>query len=314
MSPRIQVAVGVLRNRRGDILLSRRKQGQHLEGYWEFPGGKVEEGESAPRALARELKEELGIDFGAAEKLIGIPFDYAEKKVQLDVYTLDDWAGIAEGREGQDCRWVPGEELRHYRLPEANRGILTALALPQHILISGEFDGRACLRRKIDAALRRGIELIQLRAPCLAPPEYVSLCHYVKETFQTDFPRVKFFANCSVELFPHTGFRYLHLSVANLQGLTADSRPPQAELLSSAVHDEQQLLRAQQLGVDFVYLSPVRMSQTHPQSDALGWARFAALCARARVPVIALGGLGPEDLPAAREAGAQGVAAIRAWW
>ncbi len=124
---RLHVAVGVIFNRAQEVCIARRPEGKHLAGLWEFPGGKVEAGESVFAALKRELYEELAITIQDASPLIKIDFQYPEKLVCLDVYTVDVFSGVAEGRELQEVRWVKKSELRNYHFPEANVAILNAI-------------------------------------------------------------------------------------------------------------------------------------------------------------------------------------------
>jgi 8-oxo-dGTP diphosphatase len=93
MVSRIHVAVGVLIDSKDCVLLTRRLKGTHLAGYWEFPGGKVEAGESVHTALARELAEELGTRIGETVPLMTVNHDYGEKPVLLDVHQVKDWSG-----------------------------------------------------------------------------------------------------------------------------------------------------------------------------------------------------------------------------
>ena len=108
---RVHVAVGVVSNSTGEILLSRRAAGTHQGGLWEFPGGKVEPGEKTFQALQRELGEELAIDVHAARRLIKLPFDYPDKRVMLDVLRVTKWSGAVVAREGQALQWVGLQEL-----------------------------------------------------------------------------------------------------------------------------------------------------------------------------------------------------------
>ena len=123
----VHVAVGVIVNSEGEVCIARRPEGKHLAGLWEFPGGKVEPDENVFNALQRELNEELAITINAAEPLIKIDFHYPEKSVCLDVHIVQDFSGVAHGREGQEVRWVKKDALEEYQFPEANVAILDAV-------------------------------------------------------------------------------------------------------------------------------------------------------------------------------------------
>jgi 8-oxo-dGTP diphosphatase len=124
---RVQVAVGVIWDDRHRVLISKRHTGSHQGGLWEFPGGKLEAGEDVVAALRRELHEELGIVIGAVRPLLEICHDYADKRVQLDVWHVLNFRGVAQGREGQAMLWVPAAELPGYEFPAANGAIVDAV-------------------------------------------------------------------------------------------------------------------------------------------------------------------------------------------
>lgn len=124
MSSVVHVAVGVLIDDSNCVLLARRQKGTHLEGYWEFPGGKVESGETVEAALARELSEELGVKIGETSPLMTVSHDYGEKQVLLDVHRVLSWTGEPHGAEGQPIAWVLASALDDYKVPEANAEIM----------------------------------------------------------------------------------------------------------------------------------------------------------------------------------------------
>jgi len=123
----VHVAVGVVVDEQQRILISQRAAQAHQGGLWEFPGGKVESGESVTRALARELREELGISFSDSRPLLIVPFDYGDKAVLLDVHLVTGLGGNARGLEGQPLAWVSVQELARYEFPAANVPIVQAL-------------------------------------------------------------------------------------------------------------------------------------------------------------------------------------------
>lgn len=124
----VHVAVGVILDGARRVLLTRRAADSHQGGLWEFPGGKVEPGETLPVALARELQEELGIRVRRSSPLLEVRHDYGDKQVLLDVHVVWEFEGQALGREGQPLAWVAGDELVQYSFPAANVPIVEALA------------------------------------------------------------------------------------------------------------------------------------------------------------------------------------------
>jgi 8-oxo-dGTP diphosphatase len=123
---RVHVAVGVISDGK-KILVARRPEHVHQGGLWEFPGGKVEAGETVQQALYRELLEELAIEVQQCEPLLTVVHDYVDKSVLLDVWWISDFSGEPHGREGQPLRWVSGAELCGLEFPQANRAIVIAV-------------------------------------------------------------------------------------------------------------------------------------------------------------------------------------------
>ena len=123
----VHVAVGVILDPQRHILLTSRAQDSHQGGLWEFPGGKVEAGESLRDALSRELAEELDIRIGRTEPLLEVRHDYADKSVFLDVHVVWDFDGEPRGMEQQPLAWVPAGQLRSYDFPAANEPIVEAV-------------------------------------------------------------------------------------------------------------------------------------------------------------------------------------------
>ena len=130
-SKQLHVAVGVIVDGANNILIALRPEDAHQGGLWEFPGGKVEQGESVKQALARELSEELGLQLESCRPLIEIQHDYSDKSVLLDVWWVEAFSGDclegSEGREGQPIKWVGAAALSDYSFPPANQAIITAV-------------------------------------------------------------------------------------------------------------------------------------------------------------------------------------------
>ncbi|MBT9529285.1 MAG: Nudix family hydrolase, partial [Pseudomonas sp.] len=172
---RVHVAAAVIRRGDGHILLAKRADQQHQGGLWEFPGGKVEAGESVSTALHRELHEELGIAVTAARPLIKVQHDYPDKQVLLDVWEVSGFTGEPHGAEGQPLAWVSPRQLPDYDFPAANQPIVRAARLPAQYLITPDELERKALLQGIQTAVANGVRLIQLRAPNMYSPEYRDL-------------------------------------------------------------------------------------------------------------------------------------------
>ncbi len=126
MTKVVHVAVGVI-IREQQYFLTKRLNDAHQGGKWEFPGGKVENDESAAQALHRELQEEIAIDVLSCQPLIEINHDYGDKKVHLDVYLVDHFQQEPIAQEGQESAWFSLAELDGLDFPEANRAIIDKL-------------------------------------------------------------------------------------------------------------------------------------------------------------------------------------------
>lgn len=129
----LHVVAGVARDAAGRVLIGERPAGKHLAGGWEFPGGKLDPGETRLAALIREFDEELGLAVLAAHPLIRIRHDYPDRRVLLDVWSVTRFRGEASGRDGQALRWCAVEDLPEAGLLAADRPVVTALRLPERL-------------------------------------------------------------------------------------------------------------------------------------------------------------------------------------
>jgi 8-oxo-dGTP diphosphatase len=304
---RILVAAAVIR-RDGKILIARRPVDKHQGGLWEFPGGKVEAGEPVTQALVRELEEELGITPQQFRPLIRITHDYPDKAVCLDVWDVTEFHGTAAGREGQALRWVSGDELLHYDFPAANRPIVTAARLPAVYRITPPDLAADDYLQWIEAGPQNGTALVLLRAPHLPPSDYECLAREFLARCRA--ANVRLMLHGAPALLQDVAADGVHLPFRELQRLTERSLPA-GRWLAASVHNREELELAQRLGADFVTLSPVQATSSHPGATLLGWPGFAAIAEAARIPVYALGGMRRDDIETAWLAGAQGVAGIR---
>ena len=310
----IHVAVGVLRRSDGRVFAAERPPGRHLAGQWEFPGGKLEPGESARAALGRELREEVGVEVLDARPLIRFPCEYPDRRVRLEVFEVREWRGRPHGREGQAVDWVEPGNLERLDLVAGAVPIVAAIGLPSLYLVTPEpreADFEATLRARLEA----GVRLVQLRAKSMPAEALVPLARRAAALAERSGARV--FLNADPGTAHAAGAHGAHLSSRALARLAErpSARPISPGFgLAASCHDARELALARSLGVDFAVLSPVRPTPGHPDARPIGWEGFARLVEPMDFPVFALGGLGPGDRAAAWAAGAQGIAAIRGLW
>ncbi len=307
----IHVVAGAIQDAQGRVLIARRPLEVHQGGLWEFPGGKLEPGETPLQGLVRELEEELGIRVLATRPLIRVPHDYGDRRLVLEVHRVTAYSGEPIGREGQPLSWRHPDDLDPKAFPAADRPIITALRLPSRYLISGDDPAEsAVFLARLARSLAGGIRLVQLRAHDLPDADYASLAFAARDLCRREGARL--LLNRDPARARGLAGDGLHLTGQHLAGLK--ERPPAWPLVGASCHGAADLARAADLGLDYALLSPLRPKSPNPGAPHLGWERFAVLVADARLPVYALGGLGIGDLDQAIERGAQGIAAIRGLW
>jgi 8-oxo-dGTP diphosphatase len=322
MSAVTHVAVAVIVNDNDEVCISLRHKDAHQGGLWEFPGGKIEPGEAVEHALQREIKEELGLEILGSRPLIKISHDYGDKVVCLHVHKILSCKGSASGLEGQEVRWLPLDELSGYSFPEANRPIIKALSLPDKYCITGQFDDDRDFSERLTASLASGIRLVQLRLKRDSTGDMLQaqkiilaaadICAQYDARLMLNVPQ-SFLAGIDHNATAFTGF---HLDSRSLKSYTAESLPASMRtgMLSASCHNRDELEHAIKLKADFVVLSPVQKTASHPELPAMGWQSFEQLIEDISIPVYALGGVSGHDLETAWHHGAQGVSAIRAFW
>ncbi|MBX6421519.1 MAG: Nudix family hydrolase [Nevskia sp.] len=307
--PTIPVACGVLVNERGEVLIAQRPAGKIAAGLWEFPGGKIEAGESARQALERELREELGIALRQAWPLIRFRHEYRDRIVILDTWRVDGYESEPHPHEGQRFAWRAPGDLGDLACLPTVAPILRAMRAPPHYV----FTPPQAPERFIRAGLERlpAGSLLRLRLPALDDAAYAQLAARIAP--QARALGLKLMLDRDPALVAALGAAGWHASGRALRALR-DRPLPREFGFAASVHDAEEIERAAALGADALVLGPVQATASHPQSAGLGWARFQALRGLAPQTVYAIGGLGPERLAEARQHGAQGVAGISAYW
>ncbi|MEW5893757.1 MAG: Nudix family hydrolase [Pseudomonadota bacterium] len=309
MNPRVQVAAAVIERPDGSFLMACRPEGKAYAGWWEFPGGKVEAGETAREALVRELREELGIAVTGAYPWLSRCYDYPHAQVDLRFFRVTGWQGEPHPHEGQRLAWVNAERPGVEPILPANGPILRGLALPLIYAISdAETLGVDVFLQRLDERLAAGLRLVQLREKQMPAKAFEALARSVAGRCRA--AGAQLLINGDIELARALGVG-VHLGARQLAEL---SQRPELPWVGASCHDAGELARAIALGADLAVLSPVLPTASHPGAPTLGWPRFAELVAGCPIPVFALGGLAEADLDLARRHGAHGVALKgRAW-
>ena len=306
----VEVSAAVLQRPDNSFLLAQRPPDKIWAGYWEFPGGKVEPGETAHHALVRELKEELGITVTTAYPWITRVFTYPHATVRLNFFRVTEWTGELHPHEGQQFAWQQFPNVTATPMLPANAPVLRALELPTVYAISNAAElGVDLFMARLQARLDGGVRLIQLREKDLCRDELRALALRVVAMAHEYGARV--LLNSDVALAQEVGADGVHLTSVQLAELK--ERPPM-DWCAASCHSAEELRRAESLGCDFALLSPVLPTQSHPGAPALGWGKFAAMAAGSSIPVYALGGLKQEDMQTAWLHGAHGIALLRQAW
>lgn len=316
-------AVGVIKREDGCVLLAERPVGKPWAGYWEFPGGKVEEGETPQQALKRELQEELGIEVTLLYPWLTRSFDYPAKydakgqlespakTVKLHFFIVTKWNGEPHGLENQQLIWQLPESIEVSPMLPANAPIFAALNLPSYYAISNLSElGEDLFFERLQISLDNGLKILQLREGQLSTEAFEA---FAERVIKLATPHgAKVLINSSHKsAFSLLHVAGIHFSAADLMQLQSK---PSEMICGASCHNDKELAYAAALGLDYVMLSPVKATRSHPEDVPLGWANFSGLIDDYALPVYALGGMLPVDMHEAKSHGAHGIAMLRSAW
>ncbi|MEO9301221.1 thiamine phosphate synthase [Acinetobacter pittii] len=294
--PIVDVAIAILIHR-GKILVGWREEQQHQGGKHEFPGGKVEQGETPEEACRREIYEEVGIGLKDWHQFDYIHHEYDDIIVNLHLfhsYVPDELLNLIH----QPWAWYTREQLLHLNFPKANKDIIKRLYWPHLIKISNTL-----------SMVESSEALLYWRIENEAEQQYIEQLTALDEGQRSSLIiNVDIWWQLSPEL--QKQIKTVHLKQSQLMNLHKGDLTVGVRYIA-ACHDAVSLKQAQQIGCDAVFISPVKSTTTHPEAVALGWERFSDLAQNSQIPVFALGGVHPDDLATAQQHGAYGLAGIR---
>jgi 8-oxo-dGTP diphosphatase len=310
----VEVAAAVMLRADGrEFLLAQRPEGKVYAGYWEFPGGKVEPGESVRDALIRELQEELGITVTACSPWLTRVFTYPHATVRLNFWRVTAWdgeIGITAPLEHSAVEWQEtGQAATVAPILPANDPILKALSLPTTMAITNaEQEGTERQLERLEEALAAGLRLVQVRDKGWPAAQRLWFAEAVTRLAHSHGALVVI--NDDEEIARRVGADGLHLSAAQL---AACPQRPDFAWVGASCHSADEIVRAGQLDLDYALLGPVLPTPTHPESAGLGWAEFSRQMHGNTLPVLALGGMEMAMLAEAQGHGAHGIALMRGW-
>ncbi len=310
----MHVMAGLMIDGDGRVLLAERPPGKHLAGFWEFPGGKLETGELPLEALARELREELGIELQSAQPLIRVPWTYDDRCLVLDAWRVDGWLGTPQSLEGQALQWCHPMAIDPESMTPADRPILQALRLPAIYAVMPAdvtLDQREVWMERISAAFGRGLRLLQLHLPLWPAASVREIAQDLLPAAQAH--HVQLVLDGDIE-----GARRLGVGVQlDIEYCTRlMERPlPWTQLIGVRCQDASQLADATRMRADFATLPLDSSLVTGSGIDAQKtWSAFQSAAEGASLPVYAEGELSPMDMNQTRRNGAQGIMIANAWW
>ncbi len=306
----VDVAAAVVQRPDGSFLLAQRPPGKVYAGYWEFPGGKIEPGETPAAALKRELDEELGMTALCIYPWLTRVYVYPHATVKLHFQRVVRWFGEPQSREAQAFAWQFPAGLDVGPMLPANAVVLKALQLPaQYAITNAAALGEKAALARLESALCRGLKLVQVREKGYDPAmrerfarEVVSRCHRHGAMVMV---------NGETALAAAVAADGVHLTAKQLM---ETANRPDLPWCAASCHDRREIEQAESLGLDFIVLGPVKATASHPRARLLGWQQFHSLAADVSIPVYALGGMCLENLDEAWRHGAHGVAMMSGAW
>jgi len=305
----VEVSAAVMQKPDGSFLLAERPEDKIWAGYWEFPGGKIESGETPYEALVRELREELGVTVETAYPWITKIFTYPHAQVRLHFFRVTAWSGELHPHEGQRFAWQSSPDISVEPVLPANIPVLRALSLPSLYAISNLNElGEAVFLNKLKEKLSGGLKMVQLREKNLTRTAIRDIALKMLPMMQQYDARL--LINADIELAQELNVG-VQLTASQLRSL--DERPG-VSWCAASCHNAEELHCAEELGCDFALLSPVLPTMSHPGEPTLGWQSFLDIKRETSIPVYALGGLKLDDMPTAWQHGAHGVALLRQAW
>ena len=302
----IKAVAAIIEDKNGNILISQRMSHQFMPDYWELPGGKIEPGESSFQAAKRELKEELSIDVKELKIIKTINQSYSDRDVQIEIVKIDQYFGDPIGQEGQRIKWLDIDSILNLKILPTMRPILNLLRLPKIFWITPEQEFKEeTLEDLIKVKKNNDVNIIQFRSKIKTNELYLS--NFIEICKQYN---IQLILNTIDKSFDED-VQGWHLTSQEL--MSTDTRPcPPSKILGASVHNMSELEKANEVGVDYVFISPIKETKSHPGVMPLSSKEIKKLMRATNIPAYFLGGLSRDQMEDCEKLGAHGIAGITA--
>ena len=306
----VHVSVAVLINADHQVLLGQRPAPKAWEGWWEFPGGKIEKGETSVDALYREIYEEIGVKIIQFKKWVTRKYSYGGNDITLHFFKVHKWEGEVTSKENQKLVWTYLQNPNVSPILPANLFVQKAFDLPKYYAITNLSEtSKIIFFNQLKNKISNGLKMIQVREKNISFDEFKI---FSKEVIKICKPKgVKVIINSDVNLAYEIKADGVHLTSKDLVSMKTK---PKNLIVSASCHNPEEIDIAEKLNINFIVLSIVKHTLSHPDVKPMGWAKFKKIANKVNTPIYALGGLGVKDNQVALENGAIGIASQRLIW
>ena len=306
----VNVSVAVLINSNQQVLLAQRPPKKSWEGWWEFPGGKIEKDETSVDALYREIYEEIGVKITQFTKWVTRKYSYGGNDVTLHFFKVQKWEGEVTSKEKQKLVWTYLQEPNVSPILPANQFIQKAFDLPKYYAITNLSEtSKKVFLNQLQKKISDGLEMIQVREKNISFNEFKI---FSKEVIEICKPKnVKVIINSDANLAYELKADGVHLTSKDLLSIKVI---PKNLIVSASCHTQEEVDIAENLNINFLALSAVKQTLSHSDIKPIGWDKFQKIENKINTPVYALGGLGTNNYEVALKNGAIGIASQRSIW
>tara|TARA_B100000767_G_C19757817_1_gene533814 strand:+ start:1152 stop:2123 length:972 start_codon:yes stop_codon:yes gene_type:complete len=306
----VNVSVAVLINTNHQVLFAQRPPSKPWEGWWEFPGGKIEKNETSVDALYREIYEEIGVKITQFENWVTRSFTFGGNHITLHFFKVFKWEGEVTPKENQKLVWTYLRKPKVSPILPANLFIQKAFDIPKYYAITNLSEiSKKVFFNQLQKKISDGLKMVQVREKNISRNEFKIFSTEVIKVCKRK--NVKVIINSDVNLAYELKADGVHLTSEDLLNIKI---LPKDLIVSASCHTKEEVDFADKLNINFLVLSAVKKTLSHPGIQPIGWNKFRKIVSVVNTPIFALGGLGTNDYEVALKSGAIGIASQRLIW